>query len=80
MTKREKIIEKLFNNPNSLKLSEIEIILFDLWFVFNEWKWSHRKITHKEKWLVYTYPVHWNDTLPIYKQRISKMYKRYFNN
>ncbi|MDD3301915.1 MAG: type II toxin-antitoxin system HicA family toxin [Candidatus Gracilibacteria bacterium] len=80
MTKREKIIEKLLNNPNSLKLSEIEILLFDLGFIFIEGKGSHRKITHKEKGIVYTYPVHGNDTLPIYKQRISKMFKRYFNN
>ena len=71
MTKKEKLLEKFKENPESLKGSELEKLLLDLWFVMREWKWSHR--IYKNGDVSFSLPVgHAGEILPIYFKKVHK--------
>lgn len=79
MTQKEKA-EKLFLEfPIRLSLKKIENFLLSKWFEIKSNNWSHRKIFHKEKNIIYIYPVHNWDTKDIYKKYLSRIYKNINN-
>jgi predicted RNA binding protein YcfA (HicA-like mRNA interferase family) len=73
MTKKEKLIQKFKNNPWSLKIWEIEIILRDLWFERIEAKWSHVKFKNKNLLNDIIIPLHNNDCKDFYKKQTYKV-------
>ena len=78
MTQKEKIKKVFLENPEKLHLSKIENFLLSEWFELFNWKWSHKKIVKGD--IFYVYPEHNNDILNVYKIRLSKIYKKFFNN
>ena len=79
MTQKEKI-EKLFLElPSKLSLSKIENFLLSEWFEIKSNRWSHRKIVHRDKNIIYIYPVHNWETKDVYKKYLSKIYKSIIN-
>ena len=73
MTQREKLLQKFFNKPESIKYSQLRNIL--LFFGFHEIqaKGSHKKFKHVliEKDLII--PVHNNECKDFYKKFAAKI-------
>ncbi len=75
MTQRDKLIQKLCNNPVSLKYAEIEKIL--IWFgcIKISAKGSHIKFKHPSARFDLIIPVHQNDCKDFYKRNALKYIK-----
>ena len=61
MTKREKILKKFFDNPESIKYSELELILINYNFEKIDAKGSHVKFKNKLLTNDIIIPLHNND-------------------
>ena len=73
MTKKEKIILKFKNNPESIKLNELEKLLLDLWFIKINAKWSHIKFKYRFLKNDIIIPVHNNDCKWFYKKQVLRI-------
>lgn len=78
MTKKDKLLEKFLNQPQSLKYNEIEGILFDLGFTRREGKGSHVRFYQPFFKIKFVFPLHHGDCDKIYKQKIHKIITQYF--
>ncbi len=79
MTKKEKRLAQLLNDPRKLKYKEIESLIISLWFEIREAEWSHKIIYRWDDHSLFTtVPIHNQDCLPIYKINIKKLYLKIF--
>jgi len=77
MTRREKLILKFKNNPVSLKYSEIEILLINIWFIKVDAKWSHIKFKNTKLKFDIILPLHNNECKDFYKKQVFKILLTY---
>ena len=79
MTKKEKLLNKFFKNPESLKYREIENLLLDHGFLMFEAKGSHKKFKHHLLKTDLIIPVHNKDCKQFYKKYVQKLLKALYN-
>jgi len=75
MTKKDKILNKFFKNPESIKYSELEFILISYWFEKINSKWSHIKFKNPKFLNDIIIPLHNNDCKWFYKKQVYKILK-----
>jgi len=80
MTRKDKLLKRFLRNPQALRYGEIEAILLDLGFIKSYGKGSHRNFRHSFLKIRITIPIHHNDCLPYYKQKLAKTLKHYLPN
>lgn len=71
MSKREKLRERLKNNPNNATFSEIRKLLEQEGFVLNRITGSHHIFTKDE--ITFVVPVHNNKVKTIYVKRVIEL-------
>lgn len=69
MTKKEKLIEKFKNNPESVRYSELRSILIEIGFEEITAKGSHTKWKHSALTRDLVFPIHNNDCKGFYKKQ-----------
>ena len=74
MSKREKRLEQLKNNPTSLTYKEIESLFDNESYDIQRWKWSHKLIFHRESWQYASIPIHGWDCKDYYKISLKNFY------
>ena len=76
MSKIEKLVDKFFKNPTSLKYPDIEKILIYFGFEKINAKGSHVKFKHPKLQNDIVIPVHNKECKGFYKNQISKQIKK----
>ena len=75
MTKKDKILKKFLENPESIKYSELEFILINCNFEKIDAKGSHIKFKNKSLINDIIIPLHNNDCKWFYKKQVYKILK-----
>lgn len=78
MSRKEKLIIKFLNNPQSLKYKHIARILSYLGFEKISIRGSHCKWNHAGLKIYFIIPLHGNECKNIYKKNIAKIIQKYF--
>ncbi|MBT3865213.1 type II toxin-antitoxin system HicA family toxin [Candidatus Peregrinibacteria bacterium] len=78
MTRKEKLLIKIIENPQSLKYPQIRKLLNKLGFVQKNIRGSHHKFRHPQLEQILSIPVHNNDCKEFYKVKISVIIKNNF--
>jgi predicted RNA binding protein YcfA (HicA-like mRNA interferase family) len=73
MTKKEKLVEKFKNTPESVRYSELGIILAEIGFEEITTKGSHTKWKHPALIRDLVFPIHNNDCKGFYKSQALKI-------
>ena len=73
MTRKNKLLKRFLENPQSLRYSEIETILLDLGFIKKQGKGSHVIFFHSLFGLKLVIALHNNDCLTYHKKEIAKI-------
>ncbi len=73
MTKKDKLLERFLERPESFRFRRIEKVLYRLGFRMVSRRGSHRKYRHLETGHTEIIPVHGSDCKDIYKARIAKI-------
>jgi len=76
MTRKDKRLKRFLENPESLKFSKIESILYQIGFIFVSSRGSHRKYRHFEAKKSISTPVHKGDCRRVYKNEIADIIKQ----
>ena len=76
MTKRDKLLQKLFQNPGSLRYTQIETLLLAEGCVKVQTKGSHFHFVHGDMPYDLTIPVHNRDCKDVYKIEAMKFLKK----
>uniref|UniRef100_B8HW06 YcfA family protein n=1 Tax=Cyanothece sp. (strain PCC 7425 / ATCC 29141) TaxID=395961 RepID=B8HW06_CYAP4 len=71
MSKREKLRERLKNNPNNVTFSDIQKLLEQEEFVLDRVRGSHYIFTKNE--MIFVVPVHNNKVKSIYVKRVIEL-------
>ncbi len=79
MTGKEKLLNKFFAYPQSLKYREIEFLLLENGFQKIEAKGSHKKFKHNLLSKDLIIPIHNNDCKIFYKKYAKKLLKSLCN-
>lgn len=79
MSKKEKLLNKFFRNPGTIKYPEIETLLLDSGFIKFEAKGSHKKFKHNMIKTDLIIPVHNNDCKQFYKKYVKKLLESLHN-
>lgn len=72
MTQKEKLVEKFFENPASLRYSQVQVVLEHFGFEQIQAKGSHVKFKHPKISSDLVIPVHNNECKDFYKQLAKK--------
>ncbi len=73
MSQKEKLLQKFLERPESLKYSQILLLLETLGFEHIPAKGSHQKFKHPQLDQDLIFPVHQNDCKSYYKVKASKI-------
>ena len=78
MSRRERLVKKFLENPNSLRYREIEKILLRMGFEMTVTKGSHVIFRHEKFRIKVPMPVHNNNCKKHYKKKVAKIIKNKF--
>lgn len=78
MGRKEKLLRKFLENPDSLSHRQIEGILLRMGFEMTVGKGSHMVFRYKELGIKISIPVHNNDCKKYYKRKAAKIIKNKF--
>jgi len=72
MTQKEKLVDKFFQNPITLRYSQLVVVLEHHGFIKMDAKGSHVKFKHPKLTSDLVIPVHSNECKDFYKQQAKK--------
>ena len=78
MGRKEKLLYKLLNHPDSLRYSEVEKLLFDFGFKLESKRGNHRKFRHPVNEIIIVVSVHGRDCKRRYKTHVAEIFKNHF--
>ena len=78
MSRKEKLLYKLLNHPDSLSYSEVEKLLFDFGFKLESKRGSHRKFRHLVSGIIVVISVHGRDCKRRYKTHVAEILRNIF--
>jgi len=78
MSRKERLLKKFLQHPQSLKYREIESILLNLGFSKRMGKGSHCIFFFPDFSIIVTIPIHNDDCLPVYKKELAKIIIKFF--
>lgn len=76
MVRKDRLLQKFLNNPDSLGYGRIENLLLILGFEKIEAKGSHKKFKHQLLQRDLIIPVHNNDCKSFYKYLVARIIKQ----
>jgi predicted RNA binding protein YcfA (HicA-like mRNA interferase family) len=68
MTKKEKLFERIKNNPKNVKFSDLKQLLLDENFILDRISGSHHIFRYKD--IVFVIPMHKNQVKSVYIKRV----------
>ncbi len=71
MTKKEKLLERIKNNPKNVKFSELKQLLLDENFILDRISGSHHIFRYKD--IVFVIPMHKNQVKSVYIKRVIEI-------
>ena len=75
MTVIQKLINKISENPESVRYTEIETVLLHFGFYKLQGKGSHVKFVHRDYDQKFVFAVHGNDCKNVYKRYVRNVLK-----
>lgn len=71
MAKKEKLFEKIKNNPKNVRFSELKQLLVDENFILERISGSHHVFRNKD--IIFVIPMHKNQVKTVYVKRVIEL-------